>query len=655
MLSKKKLLLLYIIGLLLLVGCVKIAIVKIEVVPKNSGKIIGVGEYEVGSSVSLQAQPSENYIFIGWEKNNEVIEKNKNYKFIINSDEKLVAKFEKEKIRIEVEVNDPEMGFADGGGEYQIDDEVIFFAEPKEKYNFVGWFNKSDKFLSDQLELKVNADSNKTYFAKFEPIKFKINLKSNIEQAKVYGQGEFIKGKKQFIRAEEIAGYNFLHWEDENGDVFLKEDGKMITVDKDLNLTAIYEKKEEVFYMGFTKDEIEDFLKNIFEEYFASLESTYGGIANIYINADETLHNSFRAGDYFLALRPFQEGYYEFRNIDFVKKVTVNKIIIEGNKLIIKASLEVPQLNQLETQDKMKNEIENQLPIINRTFSSFFGYDSIETEKYMKEVHLKKEKGNLKLIYLEKSTNIYSKFSKLYQSLIVEQIQSINIFIENSVYKKTIVNYNGKLYEGEFNEEIFNYKELFPKIYFKFNNETSINLFELCNNLRNKKLKLNIVNLSLFRGLDFFEENDPNKITFGSSYAVSTGGSINSILGYYDISTNNYFFTEVIRGQGLLENNRFSTSIQYSSDAVAVVFTDLMPRDHLEVFDLELKNRIEINEYLPKKYTENYSYLFKYKNIDWTDNHKLIFDLYSVNDKYEADEKISSFVFDLEKGDLTDK
>lgn len=655
MLNRKKLIVMFFISLIILSGCSKTATVQVAIVPENSGNVIGIGEYEIGSEVKLIAKPLKDYKFIGWEEEKKIIESDKKYTFFINSDENLVAKFKKESISIETEVNDPKMGSVEGKGEYLIDEEVLLRAEPKENTQFVGWFNVSDELLSGKSDYKVTAGSNKTYFAKFEPITFKIDLKSNLEHAKVYGQGEFIKGQEQFIRAEEMAGYNFLHWEDENGNILIEEDCKMLTVDKNLNLTAIYEKKEEASYIGFTESEIEDFLKRIFGEYFYSTESTYGGTANLYKNAEEALYNSFRKGNYFLALRPFEEGYHEFRNIDFVKKVTADDVIIEGDKLIIKASLEVPQLNQLKTQDKIKNALETHLPIVNETFSSFFSYNSIDTEKFVKEVHLKKEDGNLNLIYLEKPSDIYSKFRNLYQSLIVEQVESINIFIEDSSYKKTIVNYNGKSYEGEFNEEIFNYKELFPKIHFNLNNEISIDFLDLYNNIRNKDSKISIVDLSLFRGLNFFEDNDPNKITFGSTYAVSTGGSVNCILGYYDLSTSKYMLTKEIQEQGLLKNNRFSPKVEYSTDAVAVTFMDLMPREHLNVFDLELKNRTKINEYLPKKYTDNYSNTFKYKNINWIDDYKLIFDLYTVNDKYQANEKISSFIFDLEKDELSEK
>jgi len=54
---KRILILLYIIGILFLVGCVKTITIETQIVPKNSGQVIGEGEYEVGITVNLQLTP----------------------------------------------------------------------------------------------------------------------------------------------------------------------------------------------------------------------------------------------------------------------------------------------------------------------------------------------------------------------------------------------------------------------------------------------------------------------------------------------------------------------------------------------------------------------------------------------------------------------
>ncbi|MGM0379241.1 MAG: InlB B-repeat-containing protein [Bacillota bacterium] len=652
----KKLLFIFLIFTIFLPGCSKKASVKVTVIPNNSGEVTGTGEYKVGSKVNLKARPNKNYQFIGWEKNEKIIEKQQKYEFDIKKNENLLAKFEKKKVDIKILSNNLKKGSVDGSGEYLINEEVSIKAKPKNSFEFKGWFDEFDQLISKKSELKVNADSNKKYVAKFKVSKVKVNLKSNIKKAEIYGQGEFIKGSKQTIRANELKGYNFSHWEDKKGNVFIKDNYAMLKVDKDLNLTAVYEKQEEPNYLGLSKSEIKDYLKAIFMEYFHTVEAAHGISYNYYKNASDDLKDSVRKGEYFVSLRPFDEGYYEFHNIDFIKKVEVKNIIKERNKLIIKASLEVPKLKQSKDEYEIKNELISNMPIVNKTFSSFFTYDSIETEKYIKEVHLKKTNDNLKLIYLEKPSDIYSKYKNLYQSIIIKNIESINIYIEDSKFKKTIVNYNGKKYEGKFNYEIFDYKKLFPKINFNFNSGITINLSELYNNIRGEKSNINIADLYLFRGLEFYKENDTSKITFGSNYARGTGASIQSIIGFYDLDKDRYNITNELQGLHLSKNKQFSTKISYSSEAVAVTFNDLLPNKHLVIFNLKLKNRIEVNDYLPEEYTENhtslYPFPFKYKNINWINKNKLSFDLFSINKNNEVYKKVASYIFDLEKDKL---
>lgn len=184
-----KLFLAYLIVLLLVAGCVKNATVSVDVTPKNSGKIIGEGDYEVGSTVNLRAQPNKSYVFSGWEKNNKIIEDQNKYKFTIESDEVLTAKF--------------------------------------------------------------------------KPKKYVVTLKSNIVSAKLDGAGEFDYKSMHTINAEDTENFKFIYWEDENGDVFTKKRSEIITVDKNIDLKAIYEKNDQNLYLGLFRlsDSEEEILK----------------------------------------------------------------------------------------------------------------------------------------------------------------------------------------------------------------------------------------------------------------------------------------------------------------------------------------------------------------------------------------------------------
>jgi len=199
---KRILILLYIIGILFLVGCVKTITIETQIVPENSGQVIGEGEYEVGSTIDLKAIPNK-------------------------------------------------------------------------EYEFIGWFDSADQKLSSENELEVNIDSNKKYLAKFELKEYEIKLESTLENAKLYGEGFYTKGDQIFIKADDINGYEFSHWEDENENIFSTKNNLKITVDKNNYLEAVYTKKDKPSFYGISEDEILDIVVPIYESFFHIIDQHY--------------------------------------------------------------------------------------------------------------------------------------------------------------------------------------------------------------------------------------------------------------------------------------------------------------------------------------------------------------------------------------------
>ena len=61
--------------------------------PIGSGTIIGAGEYDYGTTCTLTATPNEDYYFVKWTKNDEVVSIQTSYNFVVTNDANYVAHF----------------------------------------------------------------------------------------------------------------------------------------------------------------------------------------------------------------------------------------------------------------------------------------------------------------------------------------------------------------------------------------------------------------------------------------------------------------------------------------------------------------------------------------------------------------------------------
>jgi len=91
--SWKNLMLLLFFGGVLGVGCAVQHQISLEVRPQEGGGVQGAGTYRHGSTVTVVAEPSEGYVFEGWEKEGQRVSSQESYEFVIEKDQKLVALF----------------------------------------------------------------------------------------------------------------------------------------------------------------------------------------------------------------------------------------------------------------------------------------------------------------------------------------------------------------------------------------------------------------------------------------------------------------------------------------------------------------------------------------------------------------------------------
>ena len=67
----------------------------VNVLVEGFGTVSGDGSYQFGDEATLIANPDEHNKFIGWFKNDELLSNNTEYKFVVNNNTDIVAKFEK--------------------------------------------------------------------------------------------------------------------------------------------------------------------------------------------------------------------------------------------------------------------------------------------------------------------------------------------------------------------------------------------------------------------------------------------------------------------------------------------------------------------------------------------------------------------------------
>lgn len=105
------------------------------------GEVSGSGSYKYKENVTITANPSEGYKFIGWYNDEQLISEEATYSFIMpNKNIDYIAKFEKDNYMVILSKNIDEAGSLTGNGEYNYLDTVKVEATTNDGYTFLGWY-----------------------------------------------------------------------------------------------------------------------------------------------------------------------------------------------------------------------------------------------------------------------------------------------------------------------------------------------------------------------------------------------------------------------------------------------------------------------------------------------------------------------------------
>ena len=195
-----------------------INVYKVELKSVN-GVTKGAGEYNHGSTATINAVAAVGYHFVKW---SDGVTKAKR-SIVVLSDTTLTAEFEINKYTVSVTAKN---GKVEGTGEYDYGSIADLVAIPDEGYHFVGWSDGET-----EAERSIAVMSSVSLTAEFAINVYEVVL--NTENGIVKGAGKYEHGDTVDISSVPNVGYHFVKWSD--GD---KNAERKIVVKSDLNLTA---------------------------------------------------------------------------------------------------------------------------------------------------------------------------------------------------------------------------------------------------------------------------------------------------------------------------------------------------------------------------------------------------------------------------------
>lgn len=200
---------------------------KVTVVADNdSGYVNGTGTFLKGNFAKVEAMPLSGNSFLGWYEDDELVSKDKVYRFPVKEGTNLVAKFEHvERYPLKLNAN---IGgkITSVEGFYTIGTNVAVVAEADEGYVFKNWTSSNGGIFEDENSSSTTftmPDNEITLTANFERIPGYYVLsvvageggEVNTVVGSVYQEGEIID-----LEAIPNVGYRFKNWTSSNGGAF---------------------------------------------------------------------------------------------------------------------------------------------------------------------------------------------------------------------------------------------------------------------------------------------------------------------------------------------------------------------------------------------------------------------------------------------------
>lgn len=206
--------------------------------PSGSGSVTGAGTYEEGSSCTLTATPTGQFVFKHWMEDGGVISTSNPYSFPVNRNRNLTAVFATY-VDVMTGAAPSEGGHTSGDGRYLTGDRVTISAHPNEGWAFEYWTENGDRFSTDPTYTFI-IDRNRYPTAVFTSQKRTVRVTAEPDGAgTVTGDGEYLLGSMVTVTAEANEGYSFLEWR-KNGTAVSPNPTYTFKISENTVLTAVF-------------------------------------------------------------------------------------------------------------------------------------------------------------------------------------------------------------------------------------------------------------------------------------------------------------------------------------------------------------------------------------------------------------------------------
>lgn len=207
----------------------------------------GQGYYAGGTTCSVsvsinELQRSGSYTFLGWYENNQLVSTTNPYSFIVNSDRHLVAKFQR-KVLITITTKDTNAGDWSGDGYWNLGDDVVLKANPRDGYEFTRWDDLDTYNSSYNNPLIINnIQEDKNFEVIFSSTNSISVIIINNEGGVCTGNGTYNPNDTVILNATPNTGYRFVKWEDDKGNTLSSSNPYSFTATSNITINPIFEK-----------------------------------------------------------------------------------------------------------------------------------------------------------------------------------------------------------------------------------------------------------------------------------------------------------------------------------------------------------------------------------------------------------------------------
>ena len=205
--------------------------------PTAGGTVSGGGNYAHGSTVTLNAVPSDDYEFVNWTKNGQQVSDSETYSFPVQESGTYIAHFTLKSYAITALANPESGGTVTGAGDYVFGATATLTATSNEGYTFQNWA-KDGEVVSTESTYSFEVTGDASYVANFALNSYEITATANpVEGGTVTGSGTYNYGANVTLTATANEGYTFQNWA-KDGEVVSTEASYSFEVTDDASYVA---------------------------------------------------------------------------------------------------------------------------------------------------------------------------------------------------------------------------------------------------------------------------------------------------------------------------------------------------------------------------------------------------------------------------------